>query len=116
MLPSCYFLKTECENVIKKCKDLCEKLELQNSKKRLLLFLYSLQQEQEMDLEEFNINNYNDKQELINIEKELLFEAQFLNALKKRDIKLFDDLIKKYEKKINYKDDGMISTINEIKT
>ena len=116
MLPSCYFLKAECENIIINCIDLCKHLELQNSRKRLLLFLYSLQQDQEIDFKEFKSNKseYNNTRN-DNIENELIFEADFLNALKKSDIKLFEELIKKYNEYLNITNNEMISTINEIK-
>ena len=87
MLPSCYFLKKECKDIIIKCKYICEKLDLDYDAKRLFLFLNSLEIDQDIDLSHFN------NLELL----ELKLEAKFLKFLKKKDENLFKELIKEYE-------------------
>ena len=88
MLPSCYFLKKECKNIIRKCQKICNDLSLDRDEKRLLLFLYSLEENKEIDLNQFTIN------------PELYLEAKFLFFLKKKDKNLFEQIIKDYKKKI----------------
>ena len=59
------------------------KLKLESSKKRLLLFLYSLNNNQEINLEEFKES-----------QNELKIEAYFLKALITKEKELFEELIK----------------------
>ena len=101
MLPSCYFLKRECITIIKKYINVCEheelKLKLKNSKKRLLLFLYSIDNNQEINLEEFK--------ESQNDQNGLEIEAYFLKALITKEKEIFEELIKN-----NYNYNGESST------
>ena len=85
-LPTAYFLKKECQTIIEKCIYLSEKLNLENSKNRLLLYLYSLENNQEI-LNKINNNN-----------SELEIEKEFLKALIEKKILLFDNIIDKNKK------------------
>ena len=98
-LPTCYFLEKECIIIIKKYIYICDQLKLENSKKRLLLFLYSIDKIQQIDIKEFNDSQYG-----------LEIDAYFLNALKKEDITLFKELIQKY-KDINVTSNGETNTV-----
>ena len=75
MLPSIYFLDKNCKAIIEKCLFLTDKLGLEDSKKRLLIFSNSLEKDIELDLEQIKSDNI----------KDLELEAEFLNALKKRN-------------------------------
>ena len=101
MLPSCYFLKKQCKSIVIKCKYLCKMLELKQSEQRLLLFLYSLEQDKDIDLNLF-------------MEAPLRVEADFLNTLIKKDIKLFKEFIDKYSQN-NITKTRINSNFNEIK-
>ena len=85
-LPTAYFLRKECKTIIEKCIYLSEKLNLNNSKNRLLLFLYSLYNNPEI----IKRINYNYKS---NNNNELKVEEEFLKALKENNILIFDNLI-----------------------
>ena len=88
MIPSCYFFQRECIKIIRKYIHICEQLNLENSKKRLTLFLYSLEKNQQINIKELNE---------CEIQEDLEIEAYFLNALKKKDITLFKEFIEKYK-------------------
>ena len=104
MLPSAYFLQKDCKIIINKCIKISEELNLENGIKRLLLYLYSIEEKPEINPEEF-----------INTENELQGEAYFLKGLKNNHMQSFEkalenynDLIKKdinridIKKKISY--------------
>jgi tetratricopeptide (TPR) repeat protein len=104
MLPSAYFLKKDCKVIINKCIKISEELNLENGTKRLLLYLYSIDEKPEINPDEF-----------INTENELQGEAYFLKGLKNNHMQSFEkalenynDLIKKdinridIKKKISY--------------
>ena len=91
MLPSSFFLQKDCKIIINKCIKISEELNLENSTKRLLLYLYSIEENPEINPEEF-----------INTENELQGEAYFLKGLKnnhmqslKKALDNYDDLINK---------------------
>ena len=88
MLPSCYFLDNNCSYIIKKCIIICQKLELNLSRKRLILFLKSLEKT-EVDPKDFN--------EL----PELLGEALFLKGLKNEDMESFKESVNNYKNILN---------------
>ena len=101
MLPSCYFLKKECKNIIMQCIYICQELSLDNDENRLLLFLYSLEGNPRIDLDKFK--NF-----------ELNLEALFLLFLKKKDKNSFDKIEEEYEKAKNGAYGGN-NNINDIK-
>lgn len=99
MLPSSFFLQKDCKIIINECIKISEELNLENSTKRLLLFLYSIEENPEINPEEF-----------INTENEFQGEAYFLKGLKKNHIQSFEkardnyyDLISKDKKRIDIK-------------
>ena len=85
MLSSCYYLKKNCKCIIKKCLNLCCNKDLSSDfsqgKLRLKLFLYSLDEKEDFDLEDFKDNN------------QLYIEASFLYGLKHNDKKSFEIVI-----------------------
>ena len=101
MLPSCYFLKKECKNIIMQCIYICQGLSLDNDEKRLLLFLYSLEGNPRIELDDFK-------------NSELNLEALFLLFLKKKDKNSFDKIEEEYEKIKNGAYKGNIN-INDVK-
>ena len=99
MLPSSFFLQKDCKIIINECIKISEELNLENSTKRLLLFLYSIEENPEINPEEF-----------INTENEFQGEAYFLKGLKNNHIQSFEkardnyyDLISKDKKRIDIK-------------
>ena len=87
MLPSSYFLKKECKNIIKKCIYLSEQLNLNSGKKRLQLFLYSLEANPVIEPENFGMEEH---------ENEGKAEAYFIKGLKNNDIHSFEKVIENY--------------------
>ena len=90
MLPSSFFLQKDCKIVINKCIKISEELNLENSTKRLLLYLYSIEENPEINPEEF-----------INTENELQGEAYFLKGLKNKCIQSLENAIENYNDLIN---------------
>ena len=90
MLPSSFFLHKDCKIVINKCIKISEELNLENSTKRLLLYLYSIEENPEINPEEF-----------INTENELQGEAYFLKGLKNKCIQSLENTIENYNDLIN---------------
>ena len=90
MLPSSFFLQKDCKIVINKCIKISEELNLENSTKRLLLYLYSIEENPEINPEEF-----------INTENELQGEAYFLKGLKNKCIQSLENTIENYNDLIN---------------
>ena len=76
LLPSSFFLKKICKKIINKCIYLSEQLELNDGKKRLLLFLYSLEENPIIEPEYFKMDEN---------ESEGIAEAYFLKGLKNKD-------------------------------
>ena len=87
MLPSSYFLKKECKNIIKKCIYLSEKLKLNRGQKRLLLFLYSLEASPVIEPENFGMDEHDNEGKA---------EAYFIKGLKNNDINSFRKVIENY--------------------
>ena len=115
MLPSCYFFEKECKIIIKKYIYICEKLNLVYSKKRLLLFLCSIDKNKQIDINEFSRNqNELEINEFSGNQIELEINAYFLNALKKKEKNFFEELIKKY-KDTKYTSNGETNTDEVIK-
>ena len=85
MLPSAYFLKKGCKKLINKCIKISEELGLENGIKRLLLFLYSLEKNPKINLDEFSHS-----------ENELQAEAYFLEGLKNNNKQSFEKAIENY--------------------
>ena len=92
MLPSSYFFNKNCKNIIYKCIYLSENLGLSNSRKILLLFLYSLEEKPKIKPKEFN---------LIGREFEGEAEAYFLKGLKYKKKKKFEKAYENYRKTNN---------------
>ena len=76
-------------------------LKLEKGEKRLLLFMFSLDQVEDIDLKVF-------------AEEPFQLEAEFLYALKKKEIKLFNQIINKYSKS-NITETGINNNFIEIK-